>query len=79
MKASAAQIRIVGQLAHGARLQWDRSTGSFQLVDGTSTSTVQGRTVDALAAAGLIQRDVVGDCVLSRAGLEMSALSTPTP
>ena len=79
MKASSAQARIVGQMARGARLRWDSATGSFQLVDGTSTRTVQGRTVDALAAAGLIQRDALGDCVLSRAGLAMGVSSTPTP
>ena len=78
MKASAAQTRIVGQLARGARLRWDSATGSFQLVDGNSKRTVQGRTVDALDAAGLIERDVLGDCVLSRAGIMMGAPSTPT-
>ena len=53
-----AQTRIVGQLARGARLRWDSATGSFQLVDGNSKRTVQGRTVDALDATGLIERDV---------------------
>ena len=79
MKASPAQARIVSQLARGARLRWDSSTGSFQLVDGASRRTVQGRTVDALDAAGLIQRDVLGDCVLSRAGVAMGASSMPRP
>ena len=79
MKATTAQTRIVGQLARGARLRWDSTTGSFQLVDGNSKRTVLGRTVNALDAAGLIERDVFGDCVLSRAGIAMGASSTPTP
>ena len=68
MKTSTAQARVVAQLACGAQLRWDSATGSFRLVDGVSTRTIQGRTVDALAAARLIERDVLGDCALSSAG-----------
>ena len=68
MKPSVAQSRIIMRMADGARLTWNSRVGSFQLADSISSRTIQGRTVDALDAGGLIARDVLGDCALTPQG-----------
>lgn len=75
MRPTAAQARIVARMGNGARLSWSSATACFQLVEGPSTRTIQGRTVEALDSAGLIVRDVVGDCVLSSRGARLAASS----
>ncbi len=72
MKPSGPQTRILTRMASGARLRWNSATGNFQLTDGTSTRTIQARTVIALDVAGLIERDVLGDCALSARGTQLA-------
>ena len=65
MKRSPAQQRIIERMLAGARLRWNCVDARYELVDGGTPRGVQMRTVAALEAAGLVERESLGDVLLS--------------
>jgi hypothetical protein len=65
MKQSPVQQRIIQQMRAGARLRWNCVAGKFELQEGQVFRSVQARTIAALEAAGLVERECLGDVLLS--------------
>jgi len=76
MKQSPAQQRIIDRMLAGARLRWNCVDGRYELVDTGVPRGVQTRTVAALEAAGLVERESLGDVLLSPAIRSAHALAT---
>ena len=65
MKQSPAQQRVIERMLAGARLNWNCVAGRFELVGDGLLLGVQARTITALEAAGLVERECLGDVLLS--------------
>lgn len=64
MKLSEPQESLVLKMRAGATLRHDVATGLFRLHDGVLTRTVHSATVQSLLAAGVIHKNLAGNCSL---------------